>query len=112
MKAIWRCLILNPAKLESGEKLKVVASTSLIGDTVKRVAGSKAEVDVLMPIGQNPHSYEPTPRAIINVEKSYIAFVNGLNLEEGLMETIENVAGTYVVPVSAGIDLLGAGHAL
>lgn len=99
---------IEPAELSNGETLRVVASTSIVGDVVRNVAGSAATVDVLMPVGQNPHAYEPTPRAIATVEDSYITFVNGLDLEEALVETIENVAGTYVVPVSAGITVLGA----
>lgn len=98
---------IEPADLGAGETLRVVASTSIVGDVVLQVAGSAATVEVLMPIGQNPHAYEPTPRAIATLEDSYIAFVNGLDLEEVLMETIENVAGTYVVPVSAGIAVIG-----
>jgi ABC-type Zn uptake system ZnuABC Zn-binding protein ZnuA len=100
---------IEPAELGAGESLRVVASTSIVGDVVRQVAGSTATVDVLMAVGQNPHAYEPTPRAIATLEDSYIAFVNGLDLEEALMETIENVAGTYVVPVSAGISVLGGG---
>ncbi len=100
---------IEPADLGAGESLRVVASTSIVGDVVRQVAGSAASVDVLMPIGQNPHAYEPTPRAMVTLEESYVTFVNGLHLEEVLMETIENVAGTYVVPVSAGIAVLGGG---
>ncbi len=101
---------IEPAELAAGESLRIVASTSIVGDVVRQIAGSAATVDVLMPIGQNPHSYEPTPRDIIALEESYIAFVNGLDLEEELMETIENVAGTYVVPVSAGIAVIEGGE--
>jgi ABC-type Zn uptake system ZnuABC Zn-binding protein ZnuA len=101
---------IEPADLASGESLQVVASTSIVGDVVRQIADSVATVEVLMPLGQNPHAYEPTPRAVATVEDSYIAFVNGLGLEEVLMETIENVAGTYVVPVSAGIAVLEGGH--
>lgn len=100
---------IEAADLGAGESLQVVASTSIVGDVVRQVAGSAATVDVLMAIGQNPHAYEPTPREIATLENSYIAFVNGLDLEEALMETIENVAGTYVVPVSAGISVIGGG---
>ncbi|NBF40770.1 MAG: zinc ABC transporter solute-binding protein [Spirochaetes bacterium] len=76
---------------------------------MRQVAGSAATVDVLMRRGQNPHAYEPTPREMARVEDSYLAFVNGLDLEESLMESIEDVAGSYVVPVSAGITVLGGG---
>ncbi len=99
---------IEPADLGDGESLNVVASTSIVGDVVRQVAGSAATVDVLMPVGQNPHAYEPTPREMTRVEDAYIAFVNGLDLEEGLMDSIEDVAGSYVVPVSAGIPVLGA----
>jgi ABC-type Zn uptake system ZnuABC Zn-binding protein ZnuA len=100
---------IEPADLGDGESLRVVASTSIVGDVVGQVAGSAATVDVLMRRGQNPHAYEPTPREMARVEDSYLAFVNGLDLEESLMESIEDVAGSYVVPVSAGITVLGDG---
>jgi len=99
---------IEPAELGAGESLRVVASTSIVGDVVRQVAGSAATVDVLMAVGQNPHAYEPTPRAIANLEDSHIAFVNGLDLEEALMDSIETVAESDVVPVSAGISVLGA----
>ena len=100
---------IEAADLAAGASLRVVASTSIVGDVVGRIAGSAATVEVLMPRGQNPHAWEPTPRAIASVEDSYVAFVNGLDLEEALLETMENVAGTYVVPVSAGIAVLEGG---
>jgi ABC-type Zn uptake system ZnuABC Zn-binding protein ZnuA len=96
---------IDPADL-SGSSLQVVASTSIVGDVVQKIAGDAADVTVLMALGQNPHSYEPTPREIALVEDSYIVFVNGMDLEEGLMGTIENVARTYIVPVSAGIAVI------
>ena len=99
---------IEPADLGDGESLRVVASTSIVGDVVRQVAGSAATVDVLMKRGQNPHAYEPTPREMARVEDAYVVFVNGLGLEEGLMDSIEEVAGSYVVPVSAGVTVLGA----
>ncbi len=93
--------------LGSEESLRVIASTSIVGDVVKQVAGTAAKVEVLMGLGQNPHAYEPTPRDMAKVEDAHVVFVNGLDLEEGLMDTIESVAGTYIVPVSAGIAVLG-----
>ena len=101
---------IEPADLGGGESLQVVASTSIVGDVVRQVAGSAATVNVLMRRGQNPHAYEPTPREMTRVEDAYLVFVNGLDLEEGLMDSIEDVAESYVVPVSAGISVLGAEH--
>lgn len=93
--------------LASGERLQVIASTSIIGDVVRQVAGDAAEVTTLMPIGGNPHAYQPTPRATGQIEHAHLVFVNGLDLEKQLMGVIEQIATGYVVPVSAGIRVLG-----
>ena len=98
---------ISPVSLGAGERLRVIASTSIIGDVVGQVAGTAADVTVLMPIGQNPHAYQPTPRAMGQVERGHVVFVNGLDLEEGLMDAIDRIATGYVVPVSAGITVLG-----
>ncbi len=102
---------IEPVSLAAGERLQVVATTSIVGDVVRQVAGEAAEATVLMAIGQNPHAYEPTPSAIATVEDAHIVFVNGLDLEEQLMDDIDHISTGYIVPVSAGIqplDPLGA----
>lgn len=101
---------IDPVDLGAGQRLKVVATTSIVGDVVQSIAGDAAEVTVLMARGQNPHSYEPTPRAITLMNDAHIVFVNGLDLEEQLMEALEGMEAGYVVPVSAGIEPRDGGH--
>lgn len=85
-------------------KLKVVATTSLIGDVVAQVGGTAIDLKVLMGPGQDPHSYEPGARDLTAAADAHVTFVNGWNLEEGLLDNLENVADTgVIVPVSAGI---------
>ena len=102
--------------LSAGESLTVVASTSIVAEVVGRVGGDAVELTVLIGPGQDPHSYEPTPRALVGVRKAHIVFVNGLRLEEGLLDSISQTAVGPVVPVSAGIEPIetrgerGAGH--
>jgi ABC-type Zn uptake system ZnuABC Zn-binding protein ZnuA len=96
----------TPVTLSPGEKLKVVATTNIIGDVVSNVARDTVDLTVLIAIGQDPHSYEPTPQALAAIEDANVIFVNGLDLEEVLMTTIENTATGVVVPVSAGIEPL------
>ena len=94
---------IDPVNLD-GRRLRVAATTSIIGDVVRNVAGSAAEVTVLMAPGQNPHAYSPSPREIAVLEKADVIFVNGLDLEEELMPVLEAMEGLIVVPVSAGIE--------
>ena len=102
---------ISPVDLDGGESLACVATTSVVGDVVKAVAGDFAEVRVLMQVGQNPHSWEPTPRDLAAIESADILFVNGFDLEENLMESLEMQRNRLMVPISAGIEPLGgSGH--
>jgi len=97
-------------QLTQGEKLAVVATTSIIGDVVAKVGGDAIQLTVLMEAGQDPHSFEPAPQDLAAIEDADLVFVNGLDLEEVLMESIRDITSGWVVPVSAGIKLLEIGE--
>jgi len=97
-------------QLTQGEKLAVVATTSIIGDVVAKVGGAAIQLTVLMEAGQDPHSFEPAPQDLAAIEDADLVFVNGLDLEEVLMESIRDITSGWVVPVSAGIKLLEIGE--
>jgi ABC-type Zn uptake system ZnuABC Zn-binding protein ZnuA len=103
--------MLEPVDLGGG-KLRVVATTSLIGDVVAQVGGAAIELTTLMEPGQDPHSYEPGARELTAVADAHVIFVNGWDLEESLIGDLENIGGTVaVVPVSANITPLTFGDA-
>lgn len=93
---------LQPVNLE-GHRLRVVATTSIIGDTVQRVAGNHVDLTVLLPIGSDPHSYTATPQDMIAMSDADVIFVNGLGLEESLLPTIDAIEGVPVVSINEGI---------
>lgn len=68
---------------ESGDKLQVVSSFTIITDMVKEVGGEKVEVHNLVPSGTDPHEYEPLPEDIKKATDADILFYNGMNLEGG-----------------------------
>ncbi|MCB0008918.1 MAG: zinc ABC transporter substrate-binding protein, partial [Anaerolineales bacterium] len=95
---------LEPVEL-SGAPLKVVATTSIIGDVVGQVGGSAIELTTLMAPGQDPHSFEPAARDLTAVAEADLVFVNGWDLEEGLVDSLAAIAGDVpVVPISARIQ--------
>jgi ABC-type Zn uptake system ZnuABC Zn-binding protein ZnuA len=97
----------------NGRKLKVVATTSLIGDVVANVGGDAVELVVLMEAGQDPHSYEPAARDLTAAAEADVLFVNGWGLEQGLANDLATIGeDALVVAVSAGIEplALGAGE--
>ncbi len=86
-------------------KLKVVATTSILADVVKQVAGEYAAVSSIVPVGSNEHEYQPAPRDIAAVSDADLVFEVGLGLEEFMSTIIENASeGTKIVTVSDGIS--------
>ncbi|MGF3112572.1 metal ABC transporter solute-binding protein, Zn/Mn family [Facklamia sp. P9177] len=71
------------AQAAEEKSLKIVASYSIIADMVKNIVGEHGEVYSLVPIGTDPHSYEPLPGDAQEVSEADLVFYNGFNLETG-----------------------------
>ncbi len=103
---------LPTAPLREGEKLRVVATTNIVGDVVANIGGDRIELTTLVPAGTDPHTYEPTPQDLRAVVHAHVIFANGVGLEAFLDKMIAN-AGSHapVIPISQGINLLKLGEA-
>lgn len=98
---------LTEVDLVSGEKLKVVATTSIVADVVSTIGGDHIDLTRLMPLGADPHAFEPTPQDAAAISGAHVVFVNGVGLEAFLDRLLANAGGDVpVVPVSEGIQLL------
>ncbi len=88
-----------------GRALRVVATTSIIGDVVAQVGGDAIDLTTLMGPGQDPHSYEPSANDLTSVAQADVIFVNGWDLEEALLRSLTTIGDqTPLVPVSANIQ--------
>ncbi len=100
-------LSLSPASLGAGEKLKVVATTSVVADVVGNVGGERIELMALMPPGADPHTFEPTPQDVAAVADAHVVFASGAGLEAFLEPLLESAgAAGKAVQLSQGIELL------
>lgn len=83
-------------------RLGVVASTGILADLARAVAGDDAAVSALIPAGVDPHAYEPSPEVARRVARADVLLLNGYGLEGRLLDLIvENRADTAVVVVAA-----------
>ncbi len=78
------------------EKPIVVASASMIADMVATIGGDKIEVQCVVPIGGDPHTYDPTPGDVEKIRRAKVVFVNGLTFEGWMNELIRN-SGTQAI---------------
>ena len=88
----------------SQEKIKVVATASMIWDIAKNIAGDHLNVKCIVPIGGDPHIYEPTPNDARLVSGADLLLKNGLKFEGWIDELIDN-SGTKatIVTVTEGL---------
>ena len=68
--------------------LRIVTTTGMIGDLVKNVVRGRAEVEVLMGSGTDPHLYQPSRYDLVALSKADIIFFNGLYLEGKLSKIL------------------------
>jgi len=88
-------------------KLKVMATTTIVGDVVAQVGGDLIDLSVLLPTGADPHSFDPTPQDVAKVVGADVIFANGAGLEDFLDNLIESAgAQDKVVHVSEDIEFL------
>ena len=97
---------LKPVSLHAGEKLKVVATTSIVADLTANVGGGAIELQTLLPLGADPHSFEPTPRDAATLAGAQVILANGAGLEEFLAPLLKSAgANAALVELSEGITL-------
>lgn len=82
----------------------ILTSTTILADIVRNIAGDRMEAASLLPIGTDPHSYQPTPQDVAKLAKSKLLIVNGADYEGFLQPLLENAGGERtVIEASTGL---------
>ncbi len=100
---------MNQFSANAQSPLKVVATTSLIADVAQNIGGDLVDVTAIIPAGSDVHGYVPTPQDVALIVDADVVLVNGLGMEEGLLEILEENAPDAVI-VSLGIRVLSSDH--
>lgn len=84
----------------------ILTSSTILEDIVQNVAGDRLTVGSLLPVGVDPHSYQPTPQDTAKVSKSKVLVVNGAGYELFLEALLANADGErMLIETSAGLPL-------
>ena len=89
----------------TGRKLKVAATTTMVGDLVSRIGGDHIELTVIMPPGTDPHTFKPSTGDIGKLAAATVVFYNGLHLEGKMVETFEEKLKDKTVAVAEAVPV-------
>ena len=93
--------------IDSG-KLKIMASFYPFYEITRNIADD-AEVSSFVPIGSEPHTFDPTPGDIIRLNDADVFITSGIGLEEWELTVLEGLEqDILVIDASDGITLLPA----
>lgn len=99
----------------TGGAKAVVVTYPVLASVVQEVVGDAAPVVVLMPNGTDPHEWKPSPKDVEAMGDALVVVSNGLDLEEGLEDTLSQVreAGvpTFEATDHVAVRTIGEGEA-
>ena len=94
----------------------VVVTTTILGSVVSDIAtcavGDDSRVAVLMPLGADPHDFQASSAQVAQMAKADLIVANGLGLEEGMLDALENIEadGGVVMEIASLLDPLALGN--
>lgn len=97
-----------------GAKPTVVVTYSILGAVVKELLGDRAEVEVIMPNGADPHEYQPSAKDVEAIANADLLVENGLGLEEGLASALDEARAdvpTFTASDHVDVRTVGEGEA-
>ena len=90
--------------------VRVVATTTVVGDLAREVGGDAVEVDQLLQPNSDPHDYEPRPNDVVATSKAALVLASGDGLDGWVEEVVEQSAGNpELVDLAAALPVQRAG---
>ena len=80
-------------------KPELIATASIFADMAQNIVGDLYDIETIVPIGGDPHIYEPTPQDASLINHAKLILRNGLTFEGWLNELIEH-SGTKATVIT------------
>jgi ABC-type Zn uptake system ZnuABC Zn-binding protein ZnuA len=90
--------------IEPGGIKNALAVETFLADIAQNIAKNRILVNSLMPVGLDPHEFEPIPADFIKISKNKILIINGSGFEGWLEQMIKNAGSSnYIIEASKGL---------
>lgn len=77
--------------------IKVVATTTQLGDIVRNIGGAGADVTQILQPNSDPHDYEPRPDDVTAIAGAKVVFESGNNLDSWMADVVRQSGGSPVI---------------
>ena len=84
-------------------KLQVISSFNPLHEFSQIVGQDKVDVRLLVPVGVEPHDWEPTIKDVQEIQKSDLIIINGIGFENWVDNLAENNYQGIIIDTSDGI---------
>ena len=108
----WGCLALPAGQAQAAPpsgQLPVAATIVPLGDFCQKIGGDLVQVQVLIPPGASPHTFEPAPSVMARASQARVFVYIGAGMEPWAAKLLSSRGSNNLVVVEAsqGIPLLG-----
>ncbi|HHY72927.1 MAG TPA: zinc ABC transporter solute-binding protein [Bacillus bacterium] len=99
-------------KEQTESKLKIYTTLFPIEDFAKKIGGSHVDVNSIIPLGTNAHTYEPTTKTMIGIAKGDAFIFSNKSMEPYAVKIADALKNENVkiVDASKGIEMIAAGE--
>jgi ABC-type Zn uptake system ZnuABC Zn-binding protein ZnuA len=87
--------------------VRVVATTTVLADLVRQVGGDRVDVQSLVPLGGEAHTFDPKPSDARRIANAQLLVMNGLGLDDWLDKLVDDAGAGAVPRVVLAKDLPG-----
>lgn len=98
-------------KNEERRRIDVYVSFYPYYDFAKKIGGDNINIHTIIPSGTEPHSFEPSPKVIAQLEQADVFIYNGAYMEPWIDKVLNLLKGKdiYLVDASKSVELIGYG---
>ena len=90
----------TPAKQDTTEKIKVVASFDAMKEITRAIGGNKVDVTTIIPEGIEPHDYELKTSDVQKLQEAKLFVYNGLGMEAWADKAIQTASADNLMSVA------------
>ena len=90
----------TPAKKDTTEKIKVVASFDAMKEITQAIGGNKVDVTTIIPEGIEPHDYELKTSDVQKLQEAKLFVYNGLGMEAWADKAIQTASADNLMSVA------------